>query len=311
MLESSAWSNVTDPWNQDWSSYKADELYAWYEGWYDDEASWYYDYEDLQNMENSKRHGMKLVKKNLLIKPKMNLQNHPTMWMKHTSKERANQDPQQWDSAVQRAAPSGTMRTTARWRTRSLPSQKDEESPLRNPSRRAMARTLEDPIWEKFWKRTRFWKEREAICEKRIWQTWLLGRWTSEWFPGLLSRLLPHEPKDRDQRAAYFQRICNTDFINAEDCEDRVSWPRRAADRQKGALWGEGPWRRWNRREECQEAHLPVLPDQKFENFHMVRGRKVFGLLVDTGAASGGHLCQTRRRHWWRWPQEWSCSGST
>lgn len=112
--ESSAWSNVTDPWNQDWSSYKADELYALYEGWYDDEASWYYDYEDLQNMENGKRHGMKLVKKNLLIKPKMNLQNHPTMWMKHTSKERAHQDPQQWDSAVQRAAPSGTMRTTVR-----------------------------------------------------------------------------------------------------------------------------------------------------------------------------------------------------
>lgn len=40
-VESTSWSTVTDPRHEEWQD---DDLYAWYEDWYDGDNDWYEDY---------------------------------------------------------------------------------------------------------------------------------------------------------------------------------------------------------------------------------------------------------------------------
>ena len=286
-IDSSSWSNITEPWNEEWPSYETDELYAWYEGWYDDDASWYYDQEEPYE------HG-----------------DWQETWYEAGEEEPADQaegEPAEQSGNVEESFYKGKGKSRSstmglgcstcgsKWHnTHSCPL--NDQKPHKGKGRgkgfgksksKGYGKSYGKPYNKGFGKSKGFGKKGKPFARKGYGKR---GFWAEELPTGFqdyyggsylmnLKTEIDEQPTSKgfSTPTSSMPRIVKIDTPDREELliGKKVRFEEKAPDDDEAT------------EKNAKKLNFPSFQDQKLENFHMVRGRKVFGLLVDPGAASG------------------------
>eukprot|EP00435_Cladocopium_sp_Y103_P007263 s3374_g2.t1 len=282
-VDSSSWSNVTEPWTEEWSNYEADELYASYQGWHDD-PSWYYDSEEFYGQEDWNEAWYEAGGED----------DQPDQ----AGDEQAEQ-PNEMDETYykgkgkSRSSTMGLGCSTcgSKWHnTHNCPL--NEQRPPKGKGKdygksksKGYGKSYR-PYGKGFGKSKGFGKKGKPYMKKGYGKR---GFWAEELPQGFQdyyggSYLLNHQterdlhqpvPQGATTPTSSMPRIVKMDSPDKEELliGKKVRFDEATHDEEEGA------------EKVAKKLNFPAFQDM--QNFHMVRGRKVFGLLVDPGASSG------------------------